>query len=320
MKTGDFRFAQTRRGFIAGSLAFLSTAGRTAEMEVDPNLSVFLADPHVPGEGTRPDKWEIDFSVMCKRFSALVDEILALRPRPVNVVVFGDVAYLRGEAADYRKSAPLFRKLEAAGIRVTIGMGNHDKREPFLESFPEYRTSTLVPGEVVSRVSLGHADLFLLDTLDERSPSRAGMSAAQRKWIKDTLPGWSRPFFLGAHHSADEILFGERPLKKYVVGLKNFRGFIHGHWHAWQEWTMLDWNKGDFRRAIGLPSTGFWGDIGYVVFRTDAKMATATLVQREFYFPRFQPDPAKRDPMWAIRAQENDGRTVRFSLFAGDGK
>ena len=115
-------------------------------------------------------------------------------------------------------------------------------------------------------------------------------------------------------------MFGERPLKKYVVGLKNFRGFIHGHWHTWQEWTMLDWNKGDFRRAIGLPSTGFWGDIGYVQFRTDAKMATATLVQREFYFPRFQPDPVKRDPAWTIRAQENDGRTVRFSLFAGDGK
>lgn len=306
--------SQTRRGFIAGSLAFAATAGWTAEGETDPNLSIFLSDPHVPGDGVQPDKWEIDFSVMYNRLSALVDEILAMRPRPANVVVFGDIAYLRGEAADYRKSAPLYRKLEAAGIRVTIGMGNHDKRKPFLESFPEYRTSTLVPGEIVSRVSLGHADLFLLDSLNEPSSGLAGMSPAQKKWIQETLPKWDRPFFLGAHHHANEIPFGNRPLSKYVVGLKNFRGFIHGHWHSWQEWTMLDWGKGGFRRAIGLPSTGFWGDIGYVTFRTDAKLATATLVQREFYFPRFHPDPAKRDPAWAMRTRENDGRTVHFTL------
>lgn len=313
MKT---RFAENwnRREFIAGSLAFLSTVGWAAEAGVDPNLSVFLADPHVPGDGVKPDKWEIDMSVMYNRFSGLVDEILAMRPLPANVVVFGDIAYLRGEAADYRKSAPLYRKLEQAGIRVTIGMGNHDKRDPFLESFPEYRASTLVPGEIVSRVSLGHADLFLLDSLDEQSSGRAGMSAAQKKWLKDALPGWKRPFFLGAHHQPDEIPFGKHSLKKYVVRLKNFRGFIHGHWHTWQEWTMLDWVKGDSRRAIGLPSTGFWGDIGYVLFRTEERMATATLVQREFYFPRFSPDPAKRDPMWAIRVQENNGRTVRFPI------
>lgn len=285
-----------------------------AGSEVDANFSVFLSDPHVPGDGVKPDKWEIDFSVMQNRLADLIDEILAMQPRPANVVVFGDVAYLRGEEADYRKSAPLYRKLEAAGIRVTIGMGNHDKREPFLKFFPEYRTSTLVPGEIVSLVPLGHADLFLLDSLNETSPGQVGMSEAQKNWIEKTLPKWNRPFFLGAHHPANDIPFGKRSLAKYIVGLKNFRGFIHGDWHVWQEWTMLAWGNGGIRRAIGLPSTGFWGDIGYVTFRTDEKMATATLVQREFYFPRFQPDPAKRDPMWAVRTRENNGRTVRFAL------
>ena len=68
-----------------------------AGSEVDANFSVFLSDPHVPGDGVKPAKWEIDFSVMQNRLADLIDEILAMQPRPANVVVFGDVAYLRGE-------------------------------------------------------------------------------------------------------------------------------------------------------------------------------------------------------------------------------
>jgi len=42
--------------------------------------------------------------------------------------------------------------LEAVGIRVTLTMGNHDRRDAFLEVFPEYAKTTKVPGRIVSVV------------------------------------------------------------------------------------------------------------------------------------------------------------------------
>lgn len=283
-------------------------------VKVDPNLSVFLGDVHVPGDGVALDKVDQKGTVMYDRLSRTVDEILAMDPRPARVVVFGDIAYLHGELADYRKSRPLFERLMRAGVQVVLGLGNHDRHQPFFETYPEYRTSTCVPGDVVSCVSLGTADLILLDSVDEAHGGNAGLSSNEEKWIREKLPNWPRPFFVGAHHAPRDIPFGRGALGSYLVGLRNFRGFIHGHWHTWQEWTLLDWGKGGVRRAIGLPSTGFWGDIGYVKFRTDATSATAELVQKDFYFLRYQADPSKRDPAWAWRVRENDGRTVRFSL------
>ena len=295
---------------IRVEIAPVRSADRT---HVDQNLSVFLGDVHVPGDGVALNKEDRGGTVMYERLSSVVDEVLAMRPRPARVVVFGDIAYLHGEAADYRKSKPLFERLTKAGIQVVLGMGNHDRREPFLESYPEYRTTTPVPGAIVSCVSLGTADLILLDSLDEEG-GKAKISPAEERWIRETLPAWPRPFFVGAHHAPRDIPFGAGPISWYLVGLGNFRGFIHGHWHTWQEWTLLDWGKGGVRRAIGLPSTGFWGDIGYVKFRTDATSATAELVQKDFYFLRYQADPSKRDPAWAWRVRENDGRTVSFPL------
>lgn len=307
----------TRRDFLVATGALGATmpfGGSATEHTIDPNLSVFLSDTHVPGDGVVPDKWEIDFTAMESRLKATVAEILEMDPRPANVVVFGDICYLRGEAADYVRVEPIFRRLARAGVRVVLGLGNHDRREPFLAAFPEYRTSTLVPGEVVSRVSLGSADLILLDTLDESNRGKARISPAQERWMRENLPVWERPFFLGGHHRAAEVPFGNGPLEWFVVGLEKCRGYVHGHWHTWQEWTMFDWGRGSVKRAISLPSTGFWGDIGYVRFRTSGSLATATLVQKDFYFPRHQPDPAKRDPMWAVRVRENNGRTVHFAI------
>lgn len=307
---------------MAGAAAVTASRSMAAAGSIDPNLSVFLSDVHVPGDGVKLHWLEIDPAWMLGRLSSTVDEILAMRPRPANVVVFGDIAYLRGELSDYRKTEPLFRKLAEAGVRVTFGMGNHDRRGPFLEVYPQYRAASRVPGEIVSVVSLGAADLILLDTLHENlaepqkeNPGSGRLSPAQVNWMRTELSRWPRPFFLGAHHRFDDVAMPKGALKDLLFSLKKCCGYVHGHLHEWNPGMVCSWGDAHrTMRTLGLPSVGFFGDIGYVTFRTGPTEAVATLVQRDYYFPRYQPDPARRDPEWRQVVMDQNGQTCTFSL------
>ena len=319
----------SRRGFLAGgaaagcALAF----GRTPAAAQDENLSVFLSDPHVPGEGTELDKNHVehDPDYMYKRLSATVDEILSMRPMPARVVVFGDIAYLRGERADYEKTKPLFARLAGAGIDVVLGMGNHDHRAAFFETYPEWRERTRVPGEVVSKVSLGHADLLLLDTLTENTsapgvsnPGNGSLSERQAAWLAQEAAAATRPFFVGAHHHVRDVKakVGGKPFEAFLLRQPLFRGYIHGHHHFWKTDLMVDWGRYTVRRIATLPSVGFWGDLGHALFRTSPQMAQLKPVIREFCFPRHQPDPAQRPATWTAIAADAQNATCRFPLTA----
>ena len=60
-----------------------------------------------------------------------------------------------------------------------------------------------------------------------------------------------------------------------------------------------------------LPSGGFWGDIGYALFRTFEDRAELTVRQTDFYFNRRWPDKP-RPKNWIERIKMHDGRTVTF--------
>ena len=319
----------SRRGFLLGASAASCTlaAGEGSAVR-DDNFSVFLSDPHVPGEGTVLDKNHVehDPEYMYKRLAATVDEILAMRPMPARVVVFGDLAYLRGERADYEKTKPLFGSLSKTGIDVVLGMGNHDHRAAFFETYPEWRDRTCVPGEVVSKVSLGHADLLLLDTLTENTsapavpnPGGGSLSVRQAEWLVNEAEKAERPFFIGAHHHVYEVgtRISGRELWKFLVKQPLFRGYIHGHHHFWKTDRLLDWGRYTVRRVATLPSVGFWGDLGHALFRTSPHMAQLRPVIREFCFPRHQPDPSKRPATWAAIVADAQNDSCRFPLDRG---
>ena len=69
--------------------------------------------------------------------------------------------------------------------------------------------------------------------------------------------------------------------------------------------------------VLGLPSAGYWGDIGYVLFRTSPNGARATLRQTEHFFPRWKGDvtDASAQPLvWRERTRANDGQTCLFTF------
>ena len=298
--------ALTRRVFLAGAGATCVGAAADHHLggdEHDPNLMVFLSDIHQHDNTVRWKNGPTQANVVLPQ---LVKEILALRPLPAHAVVFGDFSASCGWIEDFRLAAAALKPLSDAGIALTLGMGNHDNRQSFMQVFPDYKKRCLVPGRIVSKVSTPNADLILLDTLKSREgedwaePTSKGshvegtIDTTQRTWLRETLAAATRPTFVGAHHDAREV-----GIVKEIVTTPTVFGYIFGHEHVWDE-SFLHYGYSDSRtvQMATLPSGGFWVDIGYALFRT-------------FDFNRrWQDKPRPKN--WTERVKMHDGRKVTF--------
>ena len=309
----------TRRGFIAGAGA--AAAGSALGIvrpacEHDQNLVAFFSDIHQLDNTMRWKNGPTQANVVLPE---LVKEVLALNPLPANAVVFGDFSASCGWVEDFRLAAAALKPLSDAGITLTLGMGNHDNRPCFMKVFPDYKARCLVPGRIVSKVSTPNADLIMLDTLKSREgedwaePTSKGsyvdgaIDAAQREWLRETLSSATRPTFVGAHHSAQQV----RIVKELVCAPSVF-GYISGHDHVFAEGFLHDgYSNSQTLQTVTLPSGGFWGDIGYALFRTFEDRAELTVRQTDFYFNRqWQDKPRPKN--WIERVKMHDGRKVTF--------
>ena len=318
----------TRRSFFIGAAAtaaapVVAKAMRTGDC-VDENLSVFISDIHVSGEGIKGTAWGDQPTYQNSRFEKTVDEILAMRPRPKRVVCFGDVSLWFGFRADYAASLPGFKRLTDAGVEVYITMGNHDRRESFLEYHPSYAKSSPVPGRIVSVVDLGTCDLILLDSLNQTGKKEGdpnavpgAIDAAQWDWLKAESKRRTRPFLCGAHHSPREMTREIDGKKANVLSILNenpkFRGWIHGHDHRWStDYYLKSWDSPEVVREAVLPSTGWWGHIGFAVLRTYADRAVLELKADDFYFPKPLEAGQARPAQWDAIIAENRNQSCTF--------
>ena len=310
----------SRGGFLRGLAACgaAATAGcrmfTGAESDFDDSFAVFLSDSHVCGND------ELKRWLFTRReLDARIAEILAMRPLPRNVVFFGDLAFGNGDIRDYRVAHEKFKLLTDAGIRVTLGMGNHDRRGNFLEVFPEYRKSTQVEGRIVSVVNLPTCDLVLLDSLASKDGEVRGavggdLGEAQEAWLVDYLAKAKRPTFVGAHHTATELKVKGKTIISALKDGPTVAGWINGHVHNWMKEPLVSWTatNQDTIRALHLPSAGLWGDIGYVEFRVGPTEAIASLVEKDYWF-NDELHPNERKPeVWKAIVEENQGQFCRF--------
>jgi len=249
----------------------------------------------------------------------MVSEILALPNPPANVICLGDISLLFGETADYEIAADVLKPLSDAGIKVTHAMGNHDMRAEFLKTFPDYKTSTKVPGRIVSVVETPFVDFILLDSLSEPKPAErgqfkplegCGLGDAQKKWLEATLPSLAKPTFVCAHHMAGPLGIG-----KLCAGSPKVVGFLHGHHHHWMTNYLSTGYSDDARtiRCMGFPSFGIDRDIGWGLIRTTPKKAILECNARDFYFPTKRP-AGKRPASWDGFVRDWDGRRIEFAF------
>ena len=250
---------------------------------------------------------------MCLRKT--VAAILALDPLPANVVCFGDIAYHWGQPEDYPLAASILQPLENAGIRLTLGMGNHDRRDNFLAQWPGYAKTSPVAGRIVSKVELPHVDLLMLDTLnalevEKKKKSNPGeLDKAQREWLRETLKAATKPVLTCAHHkpNEDKVRIGELIMESAAC-----KGHIHGHWHKWARDILHGgWNPQNLKPYVGLPSTGHWGDIGFATMRTFPDRVEITNHQNDFFFTG---GPGDGQPMRDDIVRELNGQKVTLRI------
>ena len=294
----------TRRLFIGGLSAACAAGPRKLfakeASDFDDNLLVFLADVHAGAAKTCKSAR--------KKLKEVVAEILKMRPLPRHVLVFGDVAHVYGLGADYDASRPQFKLLEDAGITVTVGMGNHDRRSEFAARWPDAPKKSLVPGRFVHLVETPHAGFLMLDTLqgtddraqDDCGPVSGALSEDQQEFLRDFLAKRTKPVFLCAHHAPKELKLCGKPLALVVVTTPCIAGYIHGHNHRWTRAWMRDKNQKTPERAkhvLCLPSNGLWGDIGYATCRVSPGKVEVVPTLKDFWLSR--PVSAdRRPPEW----------------------
>ena len=128
------RYFMTAAGGLVVSAALPSFGLVKKACRHDASLVALISDLHING-------LKAEFPAHCYEEECLrktVAAILALDPLPANVVCFGDIAYHWGQPEDYPLVASILKPLEDAGIKLTLGMGNHDRRDNFLAQWPEY--------------------------------------------------------------------------------------------------------------------------------------------------------------------------------------
>lgn len=238
-----------------------------------------------------------------------------MRPRPRNVICFGDMTFDGGEPASYAFLREQIRPLEAAGIRVVLGMGNHDRRRNFLAAFPEAGKDQPVPGRIVHKVDLGHCDLILLDTLSGTESSVGGeFGAAQEDWLEREVKAAKRPVILGAHHLPEELRFRKKSLLSFMRGCDKVVGWINGHGHSWRK-ENLYWGAGpneDVIRSLMLPTGGAWGEIGLVTLRTYPDRAVATLKMIDMVWHDALKPGERRPKAFDAIVEDQDGERMVF--------
>lgn len=279
------------------------TAGRKWRGKIDEDLVCIISDMHTNPGGYQPEKLE-----------RTLDEILRLNPRPANIIALGDLAYLTGRPEEYARLKEILSVLDGSGITLTMAMGNHDRREHFAEVFPEYAAKSLLSDRFVYVVETPKADFIVLDSLQQGDDDTTWITPGalddnQREWLQNKLSEYTeKPVFVTAHHPINET-----GIKAMLVECPSCCGYIHGHDHEWRPgWRAKNYSELEIIRTLCVPSTGHWGDIGYVLVHLEENQARVDLREFEFFFPRPLREGETRPPQWDEIEKERRGASCTF--------
>jgi len=287
----------------ADSEVTLSAVSSGKKGKFDDDTVVFISDLH-----TNPGSYQPE------RLIRTVNDILKMNPLPRNVIALGDLAYLTGKPAEYALLKELIAPIEEAGITLTLGMGNHDRRENFSAAFPAHAAKSKLKNYLTYVVDTPRAAFIILDSLQEgenhdRWITAGKVESDQRQWLAEQLKAITKPVFVCAHHS-----LAETGVKDLMLNSTSC-GYIHGHDHVWRPgWVKKNYSSTRIIPTLCIPSTGHWGDIGYIVLSLKEKYAEALLKQYEFYFPKPMDNPKDNPMEWQFITDEHQGLKYHFAF------
>ena len=282
----------TRRQFIKRSLAFGGTAimaphaMAAADRKgagLDQNRVALLADTHISADPTRVypgTKWpgtpvkedEHESVNMAACLAEAAKSVLALNPRPAQLIVNGDCALSNGKESEYKEFLRLVEPIRAAGITVHVTIGNHDNRENLWKLLPFLKEEQM--GVQAGVVELPHANLVLLD-----SGKRGVLGEEQLDWLAKELDQRAdKPALIFGHFNPYPNR-GVRPIKgmrdgpsllKLLAERKHARGYFYGHTHEWQ------YDQRDHLHLINQPAVSYYFGKGHAHGWVDMKLSETT--------------------------------------------
>ena len=255
---------------------------------LDPNIVAIFSDIHLRNPET------IQAVV---RFNQCVAQVLAMNPRPAQLLIYGDLAYNAGTVEDYTLFKKLIKPIEDAGIAWQAAMGNHDRLNTFREVFPE-RVAAAEPLEnrYVNIVETPKADFILLDSYLE-GQVRGEITQEQRDWLEEAVKRYDeKPFFVGCHHPLNET-----GLVEVLKAQPKFAAFLHGHNHFYRSPVQ------EAVQTLCFPSTGLWGDLGFVIANLTDEEATFAPRIDAYQWPKWskEKDPVEDVDAWIARLNAN---------------
>lgn len=228
-----------RRRFLQAAGASILLYGhrvQSAEADgIEGDLVHLLNDTHI-GEKHPED------SPVPTHLRQVVTELVQRRERPACVLINGDLALKDGQPGDYRHLAKLLQPLGEAGVETHLTLGNHDDREVFYEVMKEQRPKNPpVASRHLAVVETPHANLFLLDSLQETMVTPGTFGEEQLQWLAAALDRLqSKPAMVVAHHNprlgGDPLHFpgglvDSQELWEVIGPRKWVKAYIHGHIH-----------------------------------------------------------------------------------------
>lgn len=150
-----------------------------------------------------------------------------------HLFLMGDLTH-NGLVTEYKI---LKKVLQNQPFPTTLMLGNHDRRDAFLEVFTKL-TTRFQHGSI----NFGKSTILYLDTLDEDAKNKHGGLICEERlqWLKATLSLENGPIILLAHHhmltsgfdGMDEInLQNGRQVADIIASSKRCQMVINGHIH-----------------------------------------------------------------------------------------
>ncbi len=247
----------SRRHFVR---VVASSTGAIAAMSVFPSFIfkdrktiklALLSDTHIPEDKTEHYRGFYPYNNLKEIVSHIQKSDVQ------SAIITGDLARLEGKPGDYLNLKELIYPL-AQTIPLAMVMGNHDRRDHFLDAFTE------TPGErqdVNNKYILvmEHPEVrfILLDSLiyTNLSPALGLLGKAQRKWLKTYLNlNNDKAVVLIVHHTlndGDGDLQDSDKLFNIISPHKQVKAIVYGHSHEYK------YDVRDDIHLINLPATGY---------------------------------------------------------------
>ena len=210
-----------------------------------------LADVHVDVSlQTAPRGHDI-----AENLETCIEEIVESKPNAT--IIAGDLAFAIGLKCSYKNLAMLLKPLSKKGNSIYMILGNHDNRNNFLETFPEFGFESVLKDKLCSLLEKDTFRAIFLDSLDENDGASGILGHLQLNWLAKELADTNKkPVLIFLHHypypdSEGKGLLDFDKLMEIILPAKHVKAVIFGHAHRWEL------KKINGLHLINLPSSAY---------------------------------------------------------------